>query len=140
MNKLKHYWWSLCFPFLCFVVLLLKHFFNQFKMPNEDEDEDNWEDISACIPQKTFSVSLTMAGGGAHAWDYILKWTGENVDKPIIFVWRYPFNQADKEIQYGKTLVYRSNDDRTEEVLLVDDDYELKNDHEMFMSKEMFFN
>jgi hypothetical protein len=109
-------------------------------MPNEDEDEDNWEDISACIPQKTFSVSLTMAGGGAHAWDYILKWTGENVDKPIIFVWRYPFNQADKEIQYGKTLVYRSNDDRTEEVLLVDDDYELKNDHEMFMSKEMFFN
>jgi len=60
------------------------------KAEEEEDDEDDWEDITHCHLTYTkknniVSTKLQMAGGGSHAWWYVLYWnSGE--EEPEVYI------------------------------------------------------
>ena len=99
----------------------------------DDEEEDDWEDITYChltYTKKNDNVStkLQMSGGGSHAWWYVLYWkSGE--EEPEVYI------ETLNEVKHTKkTLILRQENGGSgrecQSVKLVDFDSELprKND------------
>ena len=56
----------------------------------EEEEEDDWEDITHCHltytkKNNTVSTKLQMAGGGSHAWWYVLYWKSSE-EQPEVYI------------------------------------------------------
>jgi len=84
-----------------------------------------WESTSYVIPQISTEVILQMAGGGEHAWWYVLKFAiGQEID-PIVYIEDIDGN---RQLQRGKTLIVCHHTDGGEEhICMVDRDYDLAN-------------
>ena len=100
--------------------------------PDTDED-DEWEDISSCVLTYTMkkgivSTELQMAGGGSHAWWYVLEWFYDEYDaEPDVFI-KTLYNEKQPT---NKTLIIRQEGYSCDvklvnkgEELPEDDDYE----------------
>merc|ERR1711988_1372752 len=87
----------------------------------EEDDDDEWDDASHCDwTKKNGEIVLQIAGGGSHAWCYVLKWKG-NSKEPDVYIWKMPFSTEGKCLQSGKTLLLRTGKiDGTHYVKMVD--------------------
>ena len=73
-----------------------------------DMTEDEWEDITHCGKlTPTITATLCMAGGGSHAWNYVLEWTNLHVDEPRVYIERFPFDQTMTEGCRSRALGWR---------------------------------
>ena len=62
--------------------------------------EDEWEDITHCGKlTPTITATLCMAGGGSHAWNYVLEWTNLHDDEPRVYIERFPFENKENTNQ-----------------------------------------
>ena len=87
---------------------------------NAIEDEDGWETVYGS-QDTAKGRRLIMAGGGAHAWNYLV--AGDD-----LYIEHYPFETTDGQIQTGKMLITHLQ--VVDRVKMVDKDYELKDDEE----------
>ena len=96
------------------------------------DEDDEYLDISSCDPTYTknngiVSTKLCMAGGGSHAWWYVIEWKNGD-DEPNVFI-----TTLYKEKEHtNKTLIIRDDGSSCQSVKLVDFDSELpeENDYE----------
>ena len=92
-----------------------------------EENMLDWDDVSHCNYKlnEQDEVILDIAGGGSHAWSYILKWNEDDEeDEPTVYQWSYPFKEENKILQRGKTLMLRGeNDSQCQSVALIDKQY-----------------
>ena len=88
-------------------------------------DREGWDSTSYVQPQVSTEVILQMAGGGDHAWWYILKFAiGQEID-PIVYIEDIDGN---RQLQRGKTLIVCHRVDGGEEYIhMVDINYDLAN-------------
>lgn len=98
------------------------------------EAELDWEDISHSGQLKPeVSITLNMASGGDHAWNYVLVWE-ENTpeDQPLVYVEKYPIRS--RELQKDKTVIvrYTNGCNRSEEIALVDVGDDLPEDSDSY--------
>lgn len=84
--------------------------------PNERKIDLQWESIPCQSCEITTQKCLIMAGGGSHAWNYILEWTFDEELFPNVYVERYPFTS--RELVKDHTAVTRMNDN-IEEIAIV---------------------
>lgn len=70
-----------------------------------DHQDDGWEDCSSCVPRVRITAEYVMAGGGSHAWSYVLEWKNRDDEEPTVFV----RDLQGKEKQDGQTLIVRSH-------------------------------
>ena len=86
---------------------------------------EGWESTSYVIAQVSTEVRLQMAGGGEHAWWYVLKFDiGQEVD-PRVYIEDIDGN---RQLQRGKTLIVCHHTDGGEEYIhMVDINYDLAN-------------
>ena len=70
--------------------------------------EEDWEDITGCVLTYTMkdiiSTELQMAGGGSHAWWYVLEWVNTDDDEPDVFI----TTLYNKKEPTNKTLIVRT--------------------------------
>jgi len=76
--------------------------------PITDDDDDEWDDITSCVLtykylEHIISTEMQMAGGGSHAWSYVLEWVDTNAE-PDVFIKRDIF----KGKCQNKTLIVRT--------------------------------
>ena len=95
------------------------------------EDDDDWGDISACVPTYTkrngvVSTELQMAGGGAHAWWYVLEWKNEECQPDIFIIRIMPEKKTPCRLE---TLIIRTEMCGCQSVKLVDFDIDLPPDN-----------
>tara|TARA_R110000737_G_scaffold1092_1_gene3243 strand:+ start:126 stop:638 length:513 start_codon:yes stop_codon:yes gene_type:complete len=101
----------------------------------DDDDDDDWNDITFCDPKfiKEFvgiydmmrvSIQLDVAGGGSHAWSYVLKWYND-YDEPLVYI-TTPFTNVLE--QTNQTLILRDDGCGCQEVKLVEFNSELPED------------
>jgi len=78
------------------------------KEEEDDEEDDEWEDITGCVLTYTMkdiiSTELQMAGGGSHAWWYVLEWVNTDDDEPDVFI----TTLYNKKEPTNKTLIVRT--------------------------------
>ena len=88
-------------------------------------DREGWESTAHVQAQVSTEVILQMAGGGDHAWWYILKFAiGQEID-PIVYIEDIDGN---RQLQREKTVVICHHTDGGEEyILMVDLNYDLAN-------------
>ena len=86
---------------------------------------EGWDSTSYVIAQVSTEVRLQMAGGGEHAWWYVLKFDiGQEVD-PRVYIEDIDGN---RQLQRGKTLIVCHRVDGGEEYIhMVDINYDLAN-------------
>ena len=86
---------------------------------------EGWDSTSYVIAQVSTEVRLQMAGGGEHAWWYVLKFDiGQEID-PIVYIEDIDGN---RQLQREKTVVICHHTDGGEEyILMVDLNYDLAN-------------
>ena len=94
-----------------------------------DDDDDDWNDITFCDPTyikvyDVVSTELDIAGGGSHAWSYVLKWRNEE-DEPMVYI-KTPFTTILEPT--NKTLIIRDDGCGCQEVKLVEFNSELPED------------
>ena len=90
---------------------------------SEDNDSDDEWDYGYGI-QTISEVKITMAGGGAHWWNYIIS-SNDGV---------YIENTGGRMFQYGKRLIFHTE---RESYRLVSDDYETDDDDIIFIDYDM---
>ena len=114
-------YWTLC-----------EECFKKDQEDEEEEDEDDWEDITHCSRSRRHchlkytkknnivSTKLQMAGGGSHAWWYVLNWNNPE-NEPDVYI-----KTLNELTHTQKTLILRFDKrDRCESVKLVEFDSEL---------------
>ena len=82
----------------------------------EGNRETNWDwcyGSDLCKPDATYPLDFVMAGGGAHAWNYVIKEDG-------LYIWKYGEGTTK---QNNKILVSDPSGNR---VQMFDKDYELR--------------
>ena len=98
-----------------------------------DDDDDDWNDITFCDPkyiklyeeeEMRVSIQLDVAGGGSHAWSYVLKWYNDE-DEPLVYI-TTPFTNVLE--QTNQTLILRDDGCGCQEVKLVEFNSELPED------------
>ena len=86
---------------------------------------EGWESTTYVEPQVSTEVILQMAGGGEHAWWYVLKFGIVQEIDPIVYIEDIDGN---RQLQRGKTLIICHHTDGGEEYIhMVDINYELAN-------------
>jgi hypothetical protein len=114
-------YWTLC-----------EECFKKDQDDEEEEEEDDWEDITSCHLTYTkkndiVKSELQMAGGGSHAWWYVLNWDNPE-NEPDVYI------KTLNEITHTqKTLILRFDKrDRCEDVKLVDFDSDLPEENDEY--------
>ena len=70
-------------------------------------DEDEWDDITHCVQRvRNGKMMLDVAGGGSHAWSYVLKWNPET-NQTDVYTWSMPFADGGEVLQANKQLLCR---------------------------------
>jgi len=90
----------------------------------DSDDEGDWDDITHCAPTYTkrngvVSTELQIAGGGSHAWSYILEWKNEHCE-PDVFI---TYLREEKYPRRLETLTIRSELGGCQSVKLVPKGY-----------------
>ena len=96
----------------------------------EEEDEDDWEDITHCHLTYTkknniVKSELQMAGGGSHAWWYVLSWDNCE-DEPDVYI-----KTLNEVTHTQKTLIVRQ-EQWGQSVKLVEFDSELREENDEY--------
>ena len=70
---------------------------------DESEWDNEWDDVSHCsfTPNKDDQIFLQVAGGGSHAWGYLIK-------NNNLYIWDIPDGQV---LQHNYTLLFRIDND-----------------------------
>tara|TARA_A100001015_G_C14856016_1_gene658359 strand:- start:314 stop:655 length:342 start_codon:yes stop_codon:yes gene_type:complete len=92
---------------------------------NETDFFNDWNDVSACVPQQSLTLTLQIAGGGSHARWYILEF-GKDMDKdPDVYIEDISGN---RKYQKNKTIILCTEDSNAgcQYIKLVDKEYTLE--------------
>jgi len=101
---------------------------------HSENDEDEWDDISHLDVKYTkknniVSTLLQIAGGGSHAWWYVVEWDGVETDPKVFITTLY----KDKESTNKTLIIRREQGGRCESVRLVDGDDDLPDDDDDYL-------
>ena len=89
---------------------------------DEEKDDDEWEDITHCVFKPQVTLELQIAGGGSHAWSYVLTWNDSESDQPRVLI-----KNLEGIKDTDKTAIIR-HQGRCSGIKLVDFDEELPED------------
>lgn len=89
---------------------------------DEEKDGDEWEDITHCVFKPQVTLELQIAGGGSHAWSYVLTWNDSESDQPRVLI-----KNLEGIEDTDKTAILR-HQGRCSGIKLVDFDEELPED------------
>ena len=119
-------YWTLC-----------EECFKKDQEDEEEEDEDDWEDITHCSRSRRHchlkytkknnivSTKLQMAGGGSHAWWYVLNWNNPE-NEPDVYI-----KTLNELTHTQKTLIIRQ-EQWGQSVKLVDFDSDLPEENDEY--------
>jgi hypothetical protein len=101
--------------------------YNLYTQMSLSSDDDKWEYAYGRESERL--TRFIMAGGGSHAWNYVVYFDEEG-DQTQVKLERYPFHEENIEKISGKLI---ANEDEDGNIRIVPDDYECK-DNEYVVS------
>ena len=85
---------------------------------------EDWNDVSACTPQQSITLTLQIAGGGSNAMWYILEFSKDMDKDPDVYIQDINNN---RQYQKNKTIILCTEDNTgCQFIKLVDIEYTLE--------------